>query len=130
MASTIPGRNWRFDPSSWRFRWSISQAPVLHPSERSPVYLAPKLWGRAVARKPRWLVLGGAWYQPPVIALALASPARSSRLLWVEAVEEAGTKGRAVEALKRMVRRRMDGAVVPGLSSARVVESWSRGFPS
>jgi glycosyltransferase involved in cell wall biosynthesis len=30
-----------------------------------------------------------------------------------------------VEGLKRLVRRLMEGAVVPGLSSARVVRSWS-----
>ncbi|MGQ0668606.1 MAG: hypothetical protein ACT4PO_02850, partial [Actinomycetota bacterium] len=114
MATTERGRHWRYDPTDQGFPGRMAGGTTVYLGDRLPLHLTPGLVVQSLLVQSRWVLLGGAWYQPAVLAHLLAARARGRcLLLWNESVAawNAATR-RAVDFARRVAFSRADGFVV------------------
>lgn len=112
MALSERHRRWRSDPSTWRFPARVSRGFTFHIGDHVPIHLNPGLVLKGLGNRVRWVLLGGAWYQPAAIAPLLRARRRSSLLFWNENV--ASDRAGLFDRSRQAILSRYDGFVVPG----------------
>lgn len=122
MAGTERDRNWRFDTADARFPHRLARGPTLYPAEDIPIHVKPGVWLDILRSNPAWLLLGGMWYQPAVIASIFAHRSRTRVLFWNET--SASPRKGLSERARRLVLDRPEGFVVPGETAL----AWVRRF--
>jgi glycosyltransferase involved in cell wall biosynthesis len=126
MAATERGRHWTYSPGQMGFRGRVARGRTLYLGDRLPLHLNLGLILETLFARSRWVLLGGAWYQPPVsAALTLRGQPRRHLLFWNESVTGA-TSGGPVEGARRLIFSRCDGFVVPGSRAEAHVRRYSR----
>lgn len=125
MSETERDRSWQFDPADARFSHRIARGRTVYPRADVPLHLAPGIWSDALRSRPTWLLLGGMWYQPAVVASIFTSRPGTRVLFWNEnsATSPSQRQGLA-ERARQFVLSRVDGFVVPGEAARR----WTRRF--
>jgi glycosyltransferase involved in cell wall biosynthesis len=112
MARSERDRRWNPDPRTWGFRARIARGFTFYGRDHAPVHVNPGLVLQTLTSQARWVLLGGAWYQPAAIAPLVRPRRRSSLLFWNENVTSDRT--RLSERARRVVLPHYDGFVVPG----------------
>jgi glycosyltransferase involved in cell wall biosynthesis len=127
MATTERGRHWTYSPEDLGFRGRVAWGTTVYPrGDHIPLHLNPGLILETLTGRSRWVLLGGAWYQPPVsAALTLRGRPRRHLLFWNESVVGA-TSGAPVEGARRLIFSRCDGFVVPGSRAEAHIRRYSR----
>ena len=123
MSRAQKGRLWEYQRDRVGFDHSFSRGLGFFLAEHLPVYANPGAWIDILGTAPRWLWLGGSWYQPAVMASAIFSRAGTT-LLGVESWQS--REGR-VDRLRRGVMARCDGFIVPGQRAERHAHSLATG---
>jgi glycosyltransferase involved in cell wall biosynthesis len=123
MSRAQKSRLWRYKPDRFRFDHSFARGLSFFPAEHLPVYVNPGAWVDILRTAPRWLWLGGAWYQPAVMASAVFSRAGTTLL----GVESWQTREAGVDRLRRGVMGRCDGFIVPGQRAEEHAQSLATG---
>jgi glycosyltransferase involved in cell wall biosynthesis len=129
MADTERGRYWPDRGTDAGFSNQRSRGLTVYPAgDRLPVHLNPGLLLEAVRRPARWVVLGGAWYQPAVLG-ALAAPRSPRRYLLVHCENAEASPhrrgGAVLDRARREVFRRSDGFVVASEQARRFTRLYS-----
>jgi glycosyltransferase involved in cell wall biosynthesis len=125
MAATERGRYWAQSPVGVGFPGRVARGTTLHLGDRLPLHLNPGLILEVLFERSRWVLLGGAWYQPAVsAALTLHGRRRSHLLFWNESVVGA-TSGGPVEGIRRLILSRCSGFVVPGSRAEAHIRRYS-----
>ena len=76
MARTVPIRFWKFDETSCRFPFKIFGG--MHPDFGGKVFhFNPGLVLSVLKARPRYVLLGGAWNMPTIVALLVSLWRRS-----------------------------------------------------
>jgi glycosyltransferase involved in cell wall biosynthesis len=125
LAKSQRHRAWALGSGSFGFQHSFGSGPTVYLRHDLPVHINPVLWLRTVSGSKGWLLLGGSWYQPAVLA-ASYSARPGHLLLWSENTERMTfSASSAVERIRRNLYSKFDGFVVPGSRAAAYVEMFS-----
>lgn len=130
MAETERGRHWRFDSQEWSFKHRVVPGMTFYLKDGTPFHLNPRILFDLVRKPPDWLLIGGAWYFPTVLAASLISKIctrGTSVLFWSESGTEDRHRvsGRLGLAMKRLLIGVYDGYVVPGRTAEEYVQTFA-----
>lgn len=128
MAETERGRHWRFSSQESSFKHRVVPGLTFYLKD-IPFLFNPRVLFDLIRKPPDWLLLGGAWYFPTVVAASLVTSirrGRTSALFWSESWDESYhiVSGRLGLAMKKRFLGFYNGYVVPG----RKAEDYIRAF--
>jgi glycosyltransferase involved in cell wall biosynthesis len=131
MAETERERYWRFHSRECSFKHRVMPGMTFYLEGGTPFHFNPRILLALIKRPPDWLLLGGAWYIPTVVAASLIAKIRGKRtsvFFWSESWAEDyhRVSGRLGLAMKRMLVGAYDGFVVPGEKAKAYVKAYAR----
>lgn len=130
MAETERGRHWKFRSQEWSFKHSVVPGMTFYLKGGIQFHFNPRILLALIKRPPDWLLLGGAWYFPTVVAASLIAKIRGKRtsvFFWSESWAEDyhRVSGRLGLAMKRLLMSVYDGFVVPGEKAQEYVKAYA-----
>lgn len=117
MTRSVAWYHWKVDPTHFPFPGRVLRG--LHPTAgQNAFHLNPAVAWEIRARRPDWMVVGGAWWMPSALLAMAATRVMDRRarvILWSEA-NRAATRHHTgwIAWARRFVWRRADAFAVPG----------------
>lgn len=116
MAKSVPIRYWSFDETRCTFRFRIFRG--LHPRYKNDLFhFNPGILWTVVKKSPTWLVIGGAWNMPTVMALLFIGRKwrKACTILWSEANHNSMIFDSGIIAkVRALTVRKVDAFAIPG----------------
>jgi glycosyltransferase involved in cell wall biosynthesis len=127
MARTEPGRYWHLDSADWHFPHRFFRG--IHPVFRRIIFHTNLGMLVSLAKqRPTWLMLGGSWAFPTVVALLWLRSilAKTTKvLLWSEANASASEHPSKIgDIARRHLYGLADAYVTPGITAERTLKEW------
>lgn len=124
LANNEKGRNWNISKTDIDFPAIFPKGVQLY-FKNIPFYINPGIIKHILKAKPRWLLLGGAWYQPTnLLAMFICKlflNRKTNILIWSENPYHTYLEKGLGIWIKKLVFKAADGFVVPGEKAKRYI---------